>query len=736
MKLVSVTMLSVLLAAGALIAGKVYDWKNLSPDDIASLKAERRAFYEAEALGKQEAIREQQPGKDVLVDGNQNDYDVRYYGLHLNLDFSSQTIIASVDYQIRSVINGLSAVDLNLRDELTVDSVKVEGTTAAFTHTNHLLHIVTPTSYAQNDEFDMSVHYHGTPYYDGAAGMRFMASLGSDMCWTKGTPFRSRYWWPSKDYPIDKPDSIDLYIEMPADHELASNGVQISSTPVGADRKLVHHKHRFPITTFNVAFCCTHYDIDVQTWNYDGHAMPFYSYALPGNPAAMTAFKTYGPQSLTVLSDHYGTYPFVDEKMGNADFGWSGAMEHQTCCMYNTGFHDEWVIAHETSHQWWGNMISCKTFNHIWLSEGFATYSEPLYFEATSGSTAYFDYLQSMRYFGPGSIYVENLTYEEIYDGDLSYNKAGWVLHMLRGAVGDSAFFTVLRDWGNSEFRFGSATTEDFIAVASSSLGQDIGWFVNEWIYGQGNPEYEISRQCKRDTLEGGYNLDFYIRQVQTYGTCFKMPIRTTFVTAGADLDTVIWNEGVASLYRLHFADSVTNVVFDPQEWILRKLTAVPFTMHIVTVTLPDAVLDRPYSQSLVAVGGQSPYHWRLMGGDLPIGMSFDTATATIQGVPTWPATYYFTIQASTSDIPALVDTRGFAIRVVESDNFCGDADANGFVNISDAVYLIAYIFSGGPAPNPLDAGDADCNGFVNISDAVYLINYIFASGPAPCAAC
>ena len=64
---------------------------------------------------------------------------------------------------------------------------------------------------------------------------------------------------------------------------------------------------------------------------------------------------------------------------------------------------------------------------------------------------------------------------------------------------------------------------------------------------------------------------------------------------------------------------------------------------------------------------------------------------------------------------------------------YCGDADGNGFVNISDAVYLIAYIFSGGPAPSPLAAGDCDCNGFVNISDAVYLIGYIFGGGPAPC---
>jgi hypothetical protein len=157
--------------------------------------------------------------------------------------------------------------------------------------------------------------------------------------------------------------------------------------------------------------------------------------------------------------------------------------------------------------------------------------------------------------------------------------------------------------------------------------------------------------------------------------------------------------------------------------------------MHIVTRSLPDAYLNLPYSQTLEAVGGMPPYHWRLLGGDLPWGMSFDTSTATISGTPTYPAAYFFTIEVSDSDSPPQTDTYGYRINVVEG-YVCGDADGNGTVNVSDAVYLLNYIFAGGPEPDPPAAGDVDCNAIVNISDAVYLLAYVFAGGPEPCANC
>ncbi len=730
-KLLGIAALVVVLLCGGLSA---YDWNNLSEQEIAEIKAARHAFYKIHSEGNQQAIIENLFGGEK-VDGNQNDFDMRYYGLHLDLNFTSLSIDASVDYRIKSLIPGLNRVDLNLRNELTVDSVKVGVASASFTHSAHLLSITLSSAIALNQEFAMTVYYHGVPYYDGSAGLTFTSEFSTQLCWTKATPFRARHWWPCKDFPEDKVDSLDLYIECPSTYDIATNGMLVTSTNLGGGRKIEHFRHRYPICTYLVAFCCATYTKNIQTWIYDNDSLPYYSYSLPGNTAAMSAFQTLGPQSLTILTNRYGTYPYVNEKMGCADFGWSGAMEHQTFAMFSSDFHTDWVIAHETAHQWWGDMITCRTFHHIWINEGFATYSEPLYFEAAAGTTAYHNYLQTMKFLGPGSIYVENLTQNEIYDSNLSYDKAGWVLHMLRGVYGDSAFFQGVRAFANSEFRYGTATTQDFINVVSASIGEDISWFMNEWIYGEGHPDYEYSWQCRPDGL-GDYIVDLFIEQVQTTPTVFRMPIKTRITTTAGIIDTVINNFGRFVAYSLPFADSVTTIALDPQQWILRTTALVPFGVHVISTALPEGFAGEPYSTTMQAVGGLQPYHWQFLGGDLPFGLSFDTSTATISGTPTFPAQYFFTIVCKDSDSPQKSDTASLTIIISESQGICGDADGSGTVTISDAVYLINYIFSGGPAPDPLLSADADCSGTVTISDAVYLINYIFSGGPVPCAAC
>ncbi|MFH2054924.1 MAG: S8 family serine peptidase [bacterium] len=159
--------------------------------------------------------------------------------------------------------------------------------------------------------------------------------------------------------------------------------------------------------------------------------------------------------------------------------------------------------------------------------------------------------------------------------------------------------------------------------------------------------------------------------------------------------------------------------------------------LHIESYHIPDGHQDRPFEYGLWALGGTAPYHWSLLGGDLPLGCIFVGDTlGLISGIPTWPATYYFTVRVIDSSEPAVADTLATAIRILAAPPLCGDANADGAVGITDAVYLIQYIFNNGPEPVPYIAGDANCDEIVNITDAVYLIQYIFGGGPAPCADC
>lgn len=159
--------------------------------------------------------------------------------------------------------------------------------------------------------------------------------------------------------------------------------------------------------------------------------------------------------------------------------------------------------------------------------------------------------------------------------------------------------------------------------------------------------------------------------------------------------------------------------------------------LHIQSYSLPAGTLGQAYNYGFWAVGGTAPYSWALLGGDVPFGCDFNGGTVgTIVGTPILASTYFFTVTCQDASLPPMRDTLAVSITILEPPYQCGDADGSKAVSISDAVYMINYIFAGGLPPLPLLAGDADCSGSVTVSDAVYLINYIFAGGSAPCAAC
>ncbi len=156
--------------------------------------------------------------------------------------------------------------------------------------------------------------------------------------------------------------------------------------------------------------------------------------------------------------------------------------------------------------------------------------------------------------------------------------------------------------------------------------------------------------------------------------------------------------------------------------------------VHIHADDIPDAVRGEYFSYQFIAVGGEAPYTWQLWGGDVPLGMNFTNGelagTAILNGI------YFFTVRCYDSGNPQKSDIFAAVVTVNNPAFVCGDANGSLLVTISDAVHLINYIFSGGPAPQPIFAGDADCSNLVTISDAVYLINYIFSGGASPCAGC
>src|SRR5438876_2143765 len=183
-----------------------------------------------------------------------------------------------------------------------------------------------------------------------------------------------------------------------------------------------------------------------------------------------------------------------------AEFGWtSGAMEHQTITSMGylllTGDATyEGVVAHELSHQWFGDAVTLTDWRNIWLNEGFATYSEALWTEYKKGQQAYLDYMKKNDFgYFTSTVYAPEGFISNYAVYATVYQKGSWVLHMLRGMMGDEIFFKALREYFD-RYKYKNATTQDFQKVFEEIYGQPLDWFFDEWVYkGIGRPKYEYS---------------------------------------------------------------------------------------------------------------------------------------------------------------------------------------------------------------------------------------------------
>lgn len=674
---------------------------------------------------------------------NMYNYDVLFYKIDIYVDLDSQWVGGYVEITAQSLVDNLNFIDLTLHTQLEVTAVRKNGYTVPFSHSTELLTVNLAQYYNPGDQFTIRVEYNGHPY-GGAIwdGMRFDEFDGHPVAFTICEPFGSRNWWPCKDFPFDKADSAEIIVEHqayigPRDIDCVSNGVLISKIGDGTTFTS-HWMERHPIATYLVALSITDYSRIMQYWEYEpGKNMPVEQYHFAGVPPSSMSGATYYMVNYTIpsldaLSYYFGRYPFYDEKYGHTQMVGGGAMEHQTSTSIGHNFNTEYVIAHELGHHWAGDNVTCEDFHHIWVNEGFASYTEVLYFEYTYGSSYAYSWLLSQEHINAGTPYVEDIEHDPIFDGITVYDKGSWLAHMLRQQMGDSLFFPAMQDFYlTSEFAGRSATTEDLCAHVSQYYGSDMSWFFDAWVYQNHQPNYKYSHSSEPLPTRDGYLVTLVLEQQNTDGI-FPMHVEVRAYGGGVDSTFTVWNANEVDVYQFTSQYPPTWFQIDPDDHILKTVEQVPFTMHIAVGDVPDAHLDRPYGFSFWAIGGVPEYSWELAAGELPSGITFDQGTGILAGNPSELGEWSFTIRCTDSDSPANIEERTYTISVTELIFTRGDCDNSGGIDIDDVVFLINYIFTGGPAPDPIDAGDADCSGEVDIDDAVYLIAYIFTGGPPP----
>ena len=528
--------------------------------------------------------------QNSTLNQNQEKIDIKFYELNLDIDFNSSRIHGSVT--VNGVIGNIypDFIELDLYDNMTVDSILQNNIPTLYLHENDMLKI--PISdITLNDEnlFSLTIFYQGTPDHCGAGGFKFDEHQNIGHVWTLSEAYCARSWWPCKDDPSDKADSVNIIISVPLEpaYIVASNGL-LSSTTINNNKKTYFWKERYPITTYLVSLAIYPYTkwVDQYVSPISSDTMLIEHYVFPDRYEASYPNYSLTKDMLSFFSELFGEYPFISEKYGHADFTWGGGMEHQT--LSSMGSFSQNLMVHELGHSWWGNLITCKTFNDIWLNEGFARYCQALWAEHMYGREAYFDFMNNHAYYGAGTIYVENpSSNSQIFSAGLSYNKASWVLHMLRHKVGETMFFDILKSYAsNDSLSYNAASTSDFQKVCEDISGLDFEQFFQQWIYGEKYPKYELSWWHEGN---GIYNVK--IDQVQSYNF-FSMPIDLKFSgSAGpmlVDTTIVIENNNSSQLYEFSgFNFLVENVMLDPENWILKEAT---YSVNEIDNILPDRV--------------------------------------------------------------------------------------------------------------------------------------------------
>ncbi len=491
-----------------------------------------------------------------------DNYDAQYYKINLTLDFENESIVADNIVEVMVVEDNVNAIELDFDDSLQITGLSVNGQTATYTHEDRCLTVDLPQTANNGDIVTIGIQYQGIPVIDGVAGggLYFFTHANEPIAFTFVQPRGAPQWFPCKDYPFDKANSVDIWVTMPDNYKLAANGLITDDTDNGDGTRTIKYHESYPIATYLISIACTNYAVNTLTYEHEGTEMPVTNYVYPEDYDVQSAAFSDICSMIDFLSTQYGTYPFLAEKYGHAvvpQFG--GAMEHQTCTTFGDPIADPSyysTVLHELSHQWTGDMITCDTWAYIWLNEGFATFSEALYTEYLYG----FDmYLYHMTQFD------HNLDDKLERDPDGSqghvlswvvYGKGAWVLHMLRFMLGDEVFFEGVSSYtSDPDLRYGTAVNDDLEAHMEEAAGIELGWYFDQWYYQTGRPVYDYCyyTSSANDSIKvamNSYNLtdepfDLYVPyHLNTNEGRIWAPGGYSYHTLnmGAELDSLVWD--------------------------------------------------------------------------------------------------------------------------------------------------------------------------------------------------
>ena len=505
--------------------------------------------------------------------------DIEHYAFDLKLNDQSDEIVGTATITARFITAGVNTLFLDLASVadgkgMTVSQVTSGGESLRFQHAGDRLRIDLSPSVA-NQRRTFVVTYRGVP----ARGLRIGANKHGDRTFfSLNWPDLARQWLPTIDHPYDKA-SNEFTITAPVKYQVVANGLLIEETDLRDGNRRTHWKNSVPIATWLMAvgvadFTARNFGvargIQLQTWVFP-----------QDRENGIATFETPVRNAIEFFSEKIGPYPY--EKLANVQAaGLGGGTEHASVIFYGensvTARPATNLVAHEIAHQWWGNAVTEKDWDDVWLSEGFATYFTHLFTEHYSGRDAFVAGLNRSKntvYTTEARLPQNAVQHKNLSDmrgvlNQLVYQKGGWVLHMLRGQIGTETFWNAIREY-YATYRDSNASSADFRAIVEKHAGQNLGWFFDQWLTRAGSP-----------MVEGTWRYDaarkvivVELKQTQVSGA-YRLPLEIGITAPGANnapatrIEKIELNQ---ASQRFELASEVlpTAVVLDPNTWTLMQ---------------------------------------------------------------------------------------------------------------------------------------------------------------------
>jgi aminopeptidase N len=555
--LLSLLCLLVLFTAGC-NTGKVVMAPEMETRNLDTMTVTPAANGVIDEMGEELIIKAEIPNERPVYNAAYNrTHDLLHTRLDLRFDWSQEMVIGTATLKLKPIFRASRTLELDAKN-FTFNSITMNGTPLKYTYEGdkQTVSIDLGREYTRDQEYTIVLDYTATPAQSGGSaaitsdkGLFFINADGSEdkpqQIWTQGETENNSRWFPTIDKPNER-TTQEMYVTVQDKYKTLSNGTLVSSTPTDNGLRTDYWKMDLPHAPYLFALIVGEFDVvEDEPWN----GIPVNYYMEDGFKDYAKAIYPYTSEMLTFFSDVTGVaYPWAKYSQVAVRDYVSGAMENTTAVIFGEFMHgtdrdlidvetNEKIVAHEMFHHWFGDYVTTESWSNLTLNEGFANYSEYLWMEKKHGRDAADAHLLDERsgYFGSARRGVHELIWydfddkEQMFDAH-SYNKGGAVLHMLRGYLGDEAFFAGFTKYLTDNAL--SAVEVDELRMAYEDLtGEDLQWFFDQWFLSAGHPTLKLETDYAdgqvRLTIEQTQDTDDNVPGV------FRLPTQVAIYTGG-----------------------------------------------------------------------------------------------------------------------------------------------------------------------------------------------------------